>query len=380
VQMDQRTADYDLDRAVTQFCLQECGSRAVRNTLTDDGQEVHSQDIAEKMAARGWLGIGIPEEYGGTGGGLLDLCAFLEVISREMAPIGAFLTSAIVGFAYRQFGTNEQKRQMLAGIAAGRVEALSLSEPGAGSDLSAVSCRAERVDGEFVVDGHKAWSSNAHLADHVLLLVRTSDKPDPGDSLTMLQVPMDAKGLSVHGVPSIAGRQLNDLHLESCRVPESAVVGIPGEAWLQTMATLSFERLVIAATMTGVAQRTLDDVTHYVRHRKQFNRTLGSFQTVRHRLADLLTEVECSRMLMQRAATTADSNPRRLNPLETSMAKLKATETAKQVAIEGMQLTGAYGTTAESDMPQHLRDSVLATVYGGTSEIQREIIARSIFP
>jgi isovaleryl-CoA dehydrogenase len=380
VQMDSRAARHNLDRAITQFCREECGTPAVRSTLTDDGQEMHSRDIAKKMAAKGWLGISIPEEYGGNGGGLLDLCTFFEVSSREMAPIGAFPTSAIVGFAYQRFGTETQKRQILTGIATGRVQALSLSEPGAGSDLSAVSCQAERVSGEFVVNGRKAWCSNAHLADHVLLLVRTSDKPGTSGSLTMLQVPIDTKGLSVHCVQSIAGRQLNDLHLESCRVPESAVIGIPGEAWLQTMAMLSFERLVIAATMVGVAQRTLDDIIHYVRHRQQFDSTLGSLQTVRHRLADLITEIECSRMLMQRAATTADYNLRRLSPLETSMAKLKATETAKKVANEGMQLTGAYGATAESNMPQHLHDSVLATIYGGTSEIQREIIASSIFP
>jgi alkylation response protein AidB-like acyl-CoA dehydrogenase len=154
-------------------------------------------------------------------------------------------------------------------------------------------------------------------------------------------------------------------------------VGTADRAWTQLMAGLNAERLFLAANMLGLAERILEDTVAYVRGREQFGRPVGSFQALRHRLADLATEIECARLLVFDVAAACDAEPEKLFPREASMAKLKATETAKHAALEGMQMMGGYGYATEYDMERHLRAAVVSTVYGGTSEIQRDIIGRS---
>jgi alkylation response protein AidB-like acyl-CoA dehydrogenase len=367
-----------LRRSVAAFCDRECGTWEVRRALTDDGRDTHSPEIARKMAEQGWLGIAIPECYGGAGGNLSDLCCFLEAASRGAAPIGAFPASMIVGSAYLRFGAEEQKKEILSGIVAGRVEALALSEPQAGSDLAAVTCRATSVDGGYRIDGQKIWTSNAHLADHILVLARTEEHGTGSNGLSMLQVPAGANGVRISPADTIAGRELNDVQLDSCVVPASAVVGTPGEGWLQVMTTLTFERLVIAAYVLGLAGRAFDDILRHVRRRTQFGQRIGTFQTMRHRLAELATELECCRLLVGQVAANGDHRGGRLSPKEAAMAKLKVTEVAKRICVEGMQMLGAHGTRISSDMERHLRTALLSTLMGGTSEIQREIIGKSM--
>ncbi|MFC7531615.1 acyl-CoA dehydrogenase family protein [Actinoplanes sp. GCM10030250] len=362
--------------AVEDFCRRETAMRRDRGAGSTD--EVHNPAVAAKMAELGWLGVAIPEEYGGSGGGLVDLCCFLESAYHGMAPIGAFPTSMIVGAWYLRFGNDEQKKEVLSGIAAGRVESLALSEPGSGSDVGAAVCRARPVPGGYLITGQKSWSSNAHLADHLLVLCRTSEESTPHAGLTMFQVATTNPGVRISGIPSLAGRELNDVYFGDCFVPASAVVGAEGQAWMQIMAGLTFERIVIAALALGLARRAFDDTVEYVRVREQFGRPVGTFQALRHRLADLATELECCRLLVYDAASQAGRDANRLSPRQASMAKLKVTETAKRVALEGVQMMGAAGVAGEFDMERHLRMSLLTTIYGGTSEIQREIIGKGI--
>lgn len=367
-----------LRRDIAAFCAGECGSWQVRQELTDDGRETHNADIARKMAERGWLGASIPECFGGTGGNLVDLCVVLEAVSYGMAPVGAYPAARIVGALYQRFGTEQQKKEILGAVAAGRVQALALSEPEAGSDLASITCRATPVDGGYLIDGHKTWSSNAHLADNVLVLARTGENATGTGGLSMLQVPATATGMRISGIDTIDGRELNDVRLDQCLVPDSAVVGTLGEGWLQVMTTLAFERLVIAAHALGLARRAFDDTLGYVRRRTQFGQRVGRFQALRHRIADLATELECCRLLVYQVAANTDGRAGRLSPKEAAMAKLKATEVAKQACLEGMQMMGAHGTRVDSDMERHLRISLLSTLMGGTSEIQRDIIGQTM--
>jgi len=144
------------------------------------------------------------------------------------------------------------------------------------------------------------------------------------------------------------------------------------------MAGLNVERLILAAMMLGIGQRAFDDVLAYVKERKQFGRPIGSFQTISHRLADLATELECCRLLVYDVAQKVDEDPSQMLPREASMAKLKVTETAKKVSLEGMQMMGGYGYASEYDMERHVRATLVSTIYGGTSEIQREIISKTL--
>lgn len=361
----------DLGRAVESFCAKHFGSAAVRAELTDDGRQVHSAVAAQQLAELGWLGIAIPSEYGGSDGTFADLACFLEAAWYGKAPVLGYQTSAIVGAWYQRFGSHEQKATVLKGIASGRVEALAISEPEAGSDAGSIRCRATPVDDGYVLDGQKTWCSNAHLADHVLVIARTSGTGTEG--LSAFVVPTSAPGLTVRPIPSLAGGELNDVFLSHCVVPRTALVGQEGQGWLQIMSGLVVERLVISATMLGLARRTLDDTLQYVRSRTQFGRPVGSFQAVRHRLADLSVEVECCRLLVREMVS--GPAPRLVPPHRASMAKLKVTEVAKQVALEGTQLMGAAGVATELDMERQLRMALLSTIYGGTSEIQRDIIS-----
>jgi butyryl-CoA dehydrogenase len=365
--------------ALRDFCQRECGTREQRMALTDGGRESHSPELYGKLAELGWLGVSIPEEYGGAGGSLVDQCLFFEHLWYGMAPVFGSGPAATVAGCYKRFGSDEQKRVALEAITGGAVMAISISEPEAGSDVANVACRATPGDGGYVINGQKTWCSSAHIATHILLLARTSREESRHAGLTLIEVPANAPGVEIRPIETMGAREVNDVFLTDVVVPEGNVVGELGRGFKQIMAGLDGERLVAAAQGLGMAQRTLDDLLTYVKERRQFGRPIGSFQALRHRIADLATELECCRLITYEIAERVDEgrgNPAELTRL-TSMAKLKVTETAKQMALEGMQMMGGYGYATEYDMEHHLRLALPAAIYAGTNEIQREIISAS---
>ncbi len=199
----------DFVAAIRDFCDRECGTRDQRERLTDGYREHHSFDIYERMAELGWLGVTIPEEYGGSGGGMLDACLFMEETSRGLAPISGYATTLIVAGATQRFGTEAQKQEILGGIAGGAVEAIAMTEPEAGSDVGALTCSAERVDGGFVLNGQKVFCSNAHIADHVLVVARTTRGESKHEGLTMIWVPSEAEGMEIVPIETMGGRETN---------------------------------------------------------------------------------------------------------------------------------------------------------------------------
>ncbi|MEV5557781.1 acyl-CoA dehydrogenase family protein [Nonomuraea wenchangensis] len=367
----------DFVAAIEDFCRREAGTREQWLKLTNGGAEPHHDGIYRKMGELGWLGVAVPQEYGGAGQSMVDLLLFLETTAYWQVPIGGFATSAITAASYEKFGGEEQKHRVLGDFLRGEVLAVSMSEPGAGSDVAALNCRAERRDGGWVINGQKTWCSNAHLAEHILLVARTSTEGGKHDGLTMFSVPAGVEGLTIRGIETMGGREVNDLYFTDCRLPENAVVGEVGSAWRQLMSGLNLERMILAGLMLGTARRVFDDTVAYVRERRQFGRPVGSFQALRHRLADHATELECTRLLVHDVARRIEADPERQLPREASMAKLKATELAKALALDGMQMMGGYGYATEYGMERLLRSTVVSTVYGGTSEIQRDIIGKS---
>ena len=368
----------DFVAAIRDFCQRECGTQDQRERLTDGYAERHSFPIYKQMAELGWLGVTIDERYGGSGGTMVDACLFLEETSRGLAPIGAYSTTLIVAGATQRFGTDEQKAEILGGIAGGAVEAIAMTEPEAGSDVGALATKAEATDDGFVINGQKVFISNAHLSDHVLVVCRTNRGESKHDGMTMLFVPKGAEGMEVVPIETIGGTETNHLYFTDCQVPASAVLGEVDQAWKQLMAGLNNERLIIAANHLGFAQRAFDDALAYVKERKQFGRPIGSFQTLQHRLADIATEIEAARLMVYWVASLTDEDPGRTLPRQASMVKLFATEVAKRTAIEGMQMMGGYGYSSEYDMERLVRSTLVATIYGGTSEVQRTIIAKSL--
>ena len=364
-------------KAIAALCAREAGSREQRDALTEHGTHTHNQALYEKMAELGWLGATIPEEFGGADGSTVDMCILLEQAAKGMAPIGGIGPTLITGAAYEKFGTPTQKEVVLGGIVAGRSYSISMSEPEAGSDVGNLSCRAEKTSDGWLINGQKTWCSNAHFADRILLVARTSRGEGKHGGMTMFDVPADVDGLNIVGIDTMGGKEVNDLYFTDCVLPEEAVVGVEGQGWSQLMTGLNIERLILAAMMLGTAQRAFDDTLQFITQRKQFGRPVGTFQALRHRVADLATEIECGRLLVYHVARLVDENPGKLFPREASMAKLKLTETAKKVALEGMQMMGGYGYATEFDMEKHVRTTLVSSIYGGTNEIQRDIIGKT---
>jgi butyryl-CoA dehydrogenase len=363
--------------AVRDFCRRECGTREQRDALTDHGREAHNPALHTKLAETGYLGVSIPEEYGGSGGGLVEQVLLFEELWRGLAPVHGAGSSHTVAGVYKHFASEDQKKSTLAAICSGSVMSISLSEPEAGSDAASVRCQAERIDGGYKINGQKTWCSDAQFATHILLVARTSRGDRPQQGLTMFEIPTDAFGLDIRPIETLGGSEVNDLYFTDVVVPDSAVVGVVGAAWRQVMAGLNGERLVCAAQGLGMAQRTFDDLLDYVKTREQFGRPIGSFQALRHRIADLAIEIECARALTYDTAVRVESGAGSAEELVrlTSMSKVKVTETAKRVALEGVQMMGGYGYSLEFDMERHLRTSIAPTIYAGSNEIQREIIS-----
>lgn len=362
--------------SIDDFCAREVGGPENRDRLTTEGG-THSPEIYAKMADLGWLGLTIPEDYGGADAGAVELCILLERSLRGLAPIGGIGPTLITAAAYQKFGTEEQRKRALELTVNGGTLAISMSEPGAGSDVAALRCKAERDGDDWVITGQKTWCSNAHFADRILLVARTDSSGAKHEGITMFDVPADIEGLQITGIDTMGGKEVNDLYFTDVRLPADSVVGEVGGGWKQLMTGLNIERLILAAMQLGVAQRAFDDCLKFVREREQFGRPVGTFQVIRHRMADLATEIEATRLLVYAVAAKVDADPTALFPREASMAKLKATELSKRVTLECMQSMGGYGYATEYGMERLVRQAVVSTIYGGTNEVQRDIIGKT---
>lgn len=361
---------------VREFAARECGSREQRLALTDGGRSHTNLEIARKMADLGFLGLSIPEEYGGSGGGLFDACLFLEELAYNRIPLGSFGVTLIVAHMYLSFAGEDLKKEILGAVVAGMPTAVAMSEPGSGSDVASLRCRAEPVDGGYRINGQKTWISNAHISDHIMLVARTADTGQKHQGITMLSVPTSTPGIEIRPIATM-GLEVNDVFFTDCVVGVDRLVGVEGQGWQQLILGLNTERVIVGALALGQARRAFDDTLTYVTQREQFGKPVGSFQALSHRLADLATEIEVTRLLVHDVAQRVDENPGKLMPREASMVKLKATELAKLAALEGMQMMGGMGYTEEAGMEEQLRATVVGTVVGGTSEIQRDIIAKT---
>ena len=359
--------------------LRDFASKEVTNELRESVErDHHSEEIATKLAELGWWSLCIDEEYGGSGGTFLDATLFLEEIARGQVPVGAYGVTLIVVGALNRFGTEEQKQELLSGVTRGGVLAIAMSEPDSGSDVASLKTRARLEDGEWVLNGSKMWCSYAHRASHTLIVCRSQEGSEKHEGLSMILVPHDAEGFTITPIRTMGGEETNELHLDNVRVPESALLGTEGNGWLQLMSGLNFERVILASSALGLAQRSFDDALAYAKERKQFGKPVGTFQALQHKFAEMATDIAQARLLVRFVARLTDEDPTRMLPQEASMAKLATTELAKRCALEGMQIMGGYGYAEEYPMARYVRTALVTTIYGGTSEIQKNIIAKTL--
>lgn len=362
--------------ALRESFQREVGTAEALEQATEGFTTHHSRDLSHKIGAAGLLGPSLAEEYGGGGAGIVEEMILLEEIMRNQAPIGAYPVSLIVAGATHKFATAEQKQLVLSNIAAGGVEAIAMSEPEAGSDVASLTTTARRADGGWILNGVKLWISNAHIADRILVVCREPDSAKH-EGLCMIWVDREAEGVRVDEVKTMSGhREVNYVYLDDVFVTDDAVLGEPGNGWLQLMSGLNVERLIIAALALGQAEQALADALQYAKERRQFGRSIGSFQIQQHRLVDMATEVELTRLLVYKVAADVDRDPTALFPREASMAKVWATETAERTVNAAFKIHGGYGYASEYSISRQIGPSMVATIFGGTNDIQRNIIAK----
>ncbi len=337
------------------------------------------REIFTRMGELGFLGITTPETYGGTGADLFCGIAFLEELPRSM--MGGFCAAVSV----QQFmatphilhhGSEDLKRRYLTPSVRGeKIGALAISEPDIGSDVASLRTRATREGEEFIVNGAKTFITNGSGGDFYTLAVRIGET-DGASGISLLAVDADSPGIGRQSIDKLGWHASDtaEVVFEDVRVPQENLIGDRGRGFAMLMEALQLERLAAAAIAVGSAQVALETSLCYIRSREVFGKPLSQYQALRHRLADLETELEAARQLTCHAAWLLQQEEPAAR--ECSMAKLLTTELGKRIADECLQLHGGYGYMEEYPAARMYRDARAATIAGGTSEIMREIISR----
>ncbi len=338
-------------------------------------------DLWRRMAEMGWFALPYPEGWGGGGGSVSDLCVVAEALGRASLDVAmAFVGTFIPGLVIFRHGTDEQRERFRAGLLGGEYRiSVAISEPDAGSDVASLRCSAIDHGDHFVVNGQKAWCTGAGLPGALIALyVRTDPEAPKHRGISLLLVPNDAPGLEIRRTPTLARHLLgtNEVFLSDVAVPLANLIGELNGGFPILMSGLDVEKVVMAAAYTGVAQATMDEMLDYSKQRRQFDRPIGNFQALAHPMADMQAEIDGARLLAQRAAWMLSSG--RSCTREAAMAKLKCSEAYVAAARLGMQVLAAHGFSTESVMSFRWRESIVATISGGTSQIQRNAIAKSM--
>ncbi|MBW0272035.1 acyl-CoA dehydrogenase [Nocardia sp. MH4] len=345
-----------------------------------DRQESVDPAIVGKLGALGFLGIGIDEEYGGSGGDALAYCVLLEELGRGDSAVRGIVSVSLglVGKSIATYGTEEQKRRFLPPLCAGeQLGCFALTEPGTGSDAANLITRATRDGSDWVIDGTKIFITNGTWADVALVFARTGGPGPKG--VTAFLVPTDAPGFGrteIKGKLGLRGQATAELVLDGVRVPDALRLGEEGQGFRIAMAALDKGRMGVAAGCVGLARACLEAAVRYAGEREQFGKPIAGYQLVQELLADIAVETEAARLLAWRAADLVD----RGEPFGTaaSMAKLFASEAAVKAANNAIQVFGGYGYIDEYPVAKYLRDARVLTLYEGTTQIQKLLIGRAL--
>jgi alkylation response protein AidB-like acyl-CoA dehydrogenase len=370
-----------------QLLWRDTVARVMENEVTReyvrqcDIDRAYPYEAYDKVAKLGWLRLLIPEEQGGDGGTIFDYALMCEGLARYGFDFAtAFMVSTFTGMNLVKFGTPEQQQKYLPAFMRGDIRfSISISEPSAGSDAASTRTRAEQRDGGWVIKGQKLWCSGAAAKNVVIaMLVRTDKEAKKHKGLSVLLVPNDTKGLDIRKLPTMARRATGttEIFVDDALVPAANMLGQPGDGWHIITDHLELERIAVAAAYVGNAQQAVTDALRYAHERIQFDQAIFEFQVIRHMLADMQTAVDASRLMVYRAADMAS----RGQPCtrEVSMAKLMASETLQTVTRQGMQILGGHSMLPEADMERYFREGMQSTIGGGTSQIQRTIISKTM--
>ena len=340
-------------------------------------------EIVKRLAELGFLGMAIPEEFGGGGLDTLSYAIAMEEISAACASSGVIMSvnNSLFCDPLYKFGTDAQKKEILTPVARGdKLGCFGLTEPMSGSDAQTMITTAEKAGDSWVINGAKNWITNGPQADHILLFAVTDRSAKTGKvNHTAFVIPAGTPGftknardhkLGIHGAHSCT------VFFENCKVPDAAVVGNVGEGFKVAMATLDGGRIGIASQALGIARAALTAATAYAKERKSFGVPIAQHQAIQFMLADMATELDAARLLTWRAAALKDKGARYSS--ESAQAKLYASEASTRIAHKALQIHGGYGYSTEFPAERHYRDARITEIYEGTSEIQRIVIAANL--
>lgn len=376
----------DFQYSDTQLMIRETAKKFADEKLRPssverDEKEEFPHDAVRELGELGFMGMMVPEEWGGSGLDTVSYVLAVQEISRADASCGVIMSvnNSLVCFGLDAYGNAEQKDRFLRDLAAGKkLGAFALSEPEAGSDASNQRTVAVRQGDCYVLNGMKNWITNGSTADYVLVMASTDKAKGPKGISTFL-VEKGTPGFIVAKKEKKLGIRSSDtvsLSFQDCRVPAANRIGAEGEGFRFAMKTLEGGRIGIAAQALGIAEASLEASVKYSRERKAFGRRIAELQAIQFKLADMATNIEAARMLTLQAAGLKDAG----KPFgeQASMAKLFASRIAVQAALEAIQIHGGYGYVREYLVERYLRDAKITEIYEGTSEIQRVIIARAL--
>ena len=346
-----------------------------------DKKEEYPRKTLEKMAKLGLLGAIIPAEYGGAGLDTVSYTTIVEEISRKCASTGVITSvhNSLVAWPIMKYGTDEQKKKYLPILAKGeQIGAFAATEPNAGSDLGAMQTTSVLKGDKYIINGDKTFITSGSDAG-IIIVFAVTDKSAGPKGISSFIVESGFKGYKVGSIYEKMGINASgtaELIFENMEVPKENLLGKEGEGFKIALSTLDVGRIGIASQAVGIAQAALDESIEYSKQRQQFGRPLAKFQAIQWMVADMATRIEASRFLVLNAAYKKDLGERISK--EAAMAKLFASETAVEAAINAVQIHGGYGYTKEYTVERLFRDSKITEIYEGTSEVQRMVIAGSL--
>ncbi|WP_144798822.1 acyl-CoA dehydrogenase family protein [Halorubrum depositum] len=356
----------------------------IRPVATEyDVDEAYPHEVMEKAAEMGLLAPHVPVEYGGVGYSSLENAILTEELFAADPGIGLCVSSAGFGAeALMEFGTDEQKERVLPEVTAGdAVMGSAISEPQAGSDVTSVATSAEKDGDEWVINGSKMWITNGTVADYFVVVCETDPEIDDRYSgYSQILVEGDRDGLTrdkITGKLGIRASDTAELRFDDVRVPEENLIGQRGMGFLQLMQFFDETRTAVAAQGVGIARGAAERALEYAQEREQFDRPISDFQAIKHKLAEMHTNTEAARWLTYRSAWAVDNEAGDLTALA-SMAKEFASRVAVDVADEAVQVHGGAGFVNDHDVERLYRDAKITQIYEGTTEIQKNIVAREL--
>ncbi len=345
----------------------------------NDREHRFPEEIINKLGELGFMGMSVPEQYGGSGLDYLSYILALEEICKGCASTGTIMSvnNSLVCAPIKTFGTDEQKKSILTELASGKkLGCFMLSEPEAGSDAASMKTTAILNGDYYLLNGTKSWITNGAEADFAIVFAST-DTSLKHKGVSAFIVNMKTPGLKIGKLEDKLGIRATStaqIFFEDCKVPANNLLGKEGEGFKIALHTLDGGRIGIGAQAVGLAQAALEESVRYAKERKAFGKTISDFQGLQFMIADMATRVEASRLLVWQAAVMKDSNVKYSK--QSAMAKLYAAETAMWVTTKAIQIHGGYGYTTDYPVERFFRDAKITEIYEGTSEIQRIVIAR----